>query len=222
MISVDNLWKSYGPQVLFEGISFKVNPRERVGLVGRNGHGKTTLLRLVTGEEEPDSGSILIPKNYRIGYVTQHLGFTEDTVLKEGMKGLPDTQREQHWKVERVLAGLGFSQDDMGRDPAEFSGGFQVRLNLAKVLVSDPDMLLLDEPTNYLDITSIRWIERFLNAWPRELILVTHDRTFMDRIVTHTMGIHRRKMRKIEGDTEKYYTQIAQDEDIYELSLIHI
>ncbi|HRW81679.1 MAG TPA: ATP-binding cassette domain-containing protein, partial [Desulfomonilia bacterium] len=119
MISVDNLWKSYGPQVLFEGISFKVNPRERVGLVGRNGHGKTTLLRLVTGEEEPDSGSILIPKNYRIGYVTQHLGFTEDTVLKEGMKGLPDTQMEQHWKVERVLAGLGFSQDDMGRDPAE-------------------------------------------------------------------------------------------------------
>ena len=221
MISVDNLWKSYGPQVLFEGISFKVNPRERVGLVGRNGHGKTTLLRLVTGEEEPDSGSILIPKNYRIGYVTQHLGFTEDTVLKEGMKGLPDTQREQHWKVERVLAGLGFSQDDMGRDPAEFSGGFQVRLNLAKVLVSDPDMLLLDEPTNYLDITSIRWIERFLNAWPRELILVTHDRTFMDRIVTHTMGIHRRKMRKIEGDTEKYYTQIAQDEDIYEKTRIN-
>ncbi|NMD40846.1 MAG: ABC-F family ATP-binding cassette domain-containing protein, partial [Deltaproteobacteria bacterium] len=221
MISVDSLWKSYGPQVLFEGISFKVNPRERVGLVGRNGHGKTTLLRLVTGEEEPDSGSILIPKNYRIGYVTQHLGFTEDTVLKEGMKGLPDTQREQHWKVERVLAGLGFSQDDMGRDPAEFSGGFQVRLNLAKVLVSDPDMLLLDEPTNYLDITSIRWIERFLNAWPRELILVTHDRTFMDRIVTHTMGIHRRKMRKIEGDTEKYYTQIAQDEDIYEKTRIN-
>jgi ATP-binding cassette subfamily F protein 3 len=128
---------------------------------------------------------------------------------------------EQHWKVERVLAGLGFTQDDMNRHPSEFSGGFQVRLNLAKVLVSDPDMLLLDEPTNYLDITSIRWIERFLNAWPRELILVTHDRTFMDRIVTHTMGIHRRKIRKIEGDTEKYYTQVAQDEDIYEKTRIN-
>jgi ATP-binding cassette subfamily F protein 3 len=221
MISIDNLWKSYGPQVLFEGISFKINPKERVGLVGRNGHGKTTLLRLITGEDEPDAGSIVIPKNYRIGYVTQQLGFTQDTVLKEGMKGLSETQKEQHWKVEKVLAGLGFSVHDMERHPSEFSGGFQVRLNLAKVLVSDPDLLLLDEPTNYLDITSIRWIERFLNTWPRELILITHDRTFMDRIVTHTMGIHRRKMRKIEGDTEKLYNQIAQEEEIYEKTRVN-
>ena len=221
MISIDNLWKSYGPQVLFEGISFKINPKERVGLVGRNGHGKTTLLRLITGEDEPDAGSIVIPKNYRIGYVTQQLGFTQDTVLKEGMKGLPEAQKEQHWKVEKVLAGLGFSVHDMERHPSEFSGGFQVRLNLAKVLVSDPDLLLLDEPTNYLDITSIRWIERFLNTWPRELILITHDRTFMDRIVTHTMGIHRRKMRKIEGDTEKLYNQIAQEEEIYEKTRVN-
>jgi len=221
MISVDNLWKSYGPQTLFEGISFKINPKERLGLVGRNGHGKTTLLRLITGQEDPDSGSIVIPKNYRIGYVTQHLGFTEDTVLKEAMKGLPDTQKGQHWKAEKILAGLGFTQPDMDRNPAEFSGGYQVRLNLAKVLVSDPDLLLLDEPTNYLDITSIRWIERFLNAWPHELILITHDRTFMDRIVTHTMGIHRQKMRKIEGDTGKFYSQIAQDEEIYEKTRIN-
>jgi ATP-binding cassette subfamily F protein 3 len=221
MISIDNLWKSYGPQVLFEGISFKINPRERVGLVGRNGHGKTTLLRLITGKDEPDAGSIVIPKNYRIGYVTQQLGFTQDSVLKEGMKGLSAAQKEQHWKVEKVLAGLGFSVHDMERHPSEFSGGFQVRLNLAKVLVSDPDLLLLDEPTNYLDITSIRWIERFLNAWPRELILITHDRTFMDRIVTHTMGIHRRKMRKIEGDTEKLYNQIAQEEEIYEKTRVN-
>jgi ATP-binding cassette, subfamily F, member 3 len=221
MISVDNLWKSYGPQELFEGISFKINPRERVGLVGRNGHGKTTLLRLILGEEEPDQGTISIPKNYRIGHVTQHLGFTEDTVLKEGMKGLPVAQKDQHWKVEKVLSGLGFTEHDMERSPFEFSGGFQVRLNLAKVLVSDPDLLLLDEPTNYLDITSIRWIEQFLNSWPRELILITHDRTFMDRIVTHTMGIHRKKMRKIEGDTEKFYNLVAQQEEIYEKTRVN-
>ncbi|HDP24797.1 MAG TPA: ABC-F family ATP-binding cassette domain-containing protein [Deltaproteobacteria bacterium] len=221
MISVENLWKSYGPQTLFEGISFKINPRERVGLVGRNGHGKTTLFRLITGEEEPDSGSIVIPKAYRIGYVTQDLDFTEDSVLVEGMKGLPETQKEQHWKVEKVLAGLGFSPSDMQRHPREFSGGFQVRLNLAKVLVCEPDLLLLDEPTNYLDITSLRWIERFLNTWPRELILITHDRTFMDRIVTHTMGIHRKKIRKIEGDTGKFYTQIVQEEEIYEKTRIN-
>jgi ATP-binding cassette subfamily F protein 3 len=221
MISVENLWKSYGPQELFEGVSFKINPRERVGLVGRNGHGKTTLFRLILGEEEPDRGTISIPKNYRIGHVTQHLGFTEDTVLKEGIRGLPDNQREQHWKVEKVLSGLGFTQQDLQRNPFEFSGGFQVRLNLAKVLVSDPDLLLLDEPTNYLDITSIRWIEQFLNAWPRELVLITHDRTFMDRIVTHTMGIHRKKMRKIEGDTGKFYELIAQQEEVYEKTRVN-
>lgn len=216
MISAENLSKSYARQTLFEDVGFKINPKERVGLVGRNGHGKTTLLRMIVGEETPDNGQIIIPRNYRIGYVRQHLDFTEDTVLKEGIKGLPESRKDQHWKVEKVLAGLGFSQQDIERSPFEFSGGYQVRLNLAKVLVSEPDLLLLDEPTNYLDITSIRWIERFLVSWPHELILITHDRTFMDRIVTHTMGVHRRRVRKIEGDTGKYYSQIAQEEEIYE------
>jgi ATP-binding cassette subfamily F protein 3 len=132
------------------------------------------------------------------------------------MTGLPEHEKDHHWKVEKILAGLGFSQDDMQRHPQAFSGGFQVRLNLAKILVSEPDLLLLDEPTNYLDITSIRWVERFLVRWPHELMLITHDRGFMDKVVTHTVGIHRRKARKIPGDTNKYYSQIAQDEEIYE------
>jgi ATP-binding cassette, subfamily F, member 3 len=216
MIAVDNLTKSYGDRVLFDGISFKINPRERVGLVGRNGHGKTTLLRIIIGEEAYDSGNFTHPKGYRIGHVRQQLHFSRPTVLDEGMQGLPAAEKDHHWKVEKVLAGLGFGQADMQRHPKEFSGGFQVRLNLAKVLVSEPDLLLLDEPTNYLDITSIRWIERFLLAWPHELMLITHDRSFMDRIVTHTLGINRQKVRKISGDTEKYYAQIAQDEEIYE------
>jgi ATP-binding cassette subfamily F protein 3 len=216
MIAVDNLTKSYGDRVLFDGISFKINPKERVGLVGRNGHGKTTLFRIMIGEETYDSGNFTHPKGYRIGHVRQQLRFQRPTVLEEGMQGLPATEKGHHWKVEKVLAGLGFSQTDMQRDPSEFSGGFQVRLNLAKVLVSEPDLLLLDEPTNYLDITSIRWIERFLLTWPHELMLITHDRSFMDRIVTHTLGIHRQKVRKIPGDTGKYYAQIAQDEEIYE------
>jgi ATP-binding cassette subfamily F protein 3 len=216
MISVDNLNKSYGGHALFEGISFKINPRERVGLVGRNGHGKTTLFRILIGEETYDAGNVSLPRNYRVGYVQQQLHFTQDTVLEEGILGLPPTEADHHWKVEKILAGLGFSQDDMQRSPHAFSGGFQVRLNLAKALISEPDLLLLDEPTNYLDITSIRWIERFLLNWPHELMLITHDRSFMDRLVTHTMGIHRKKIRKIAGNTEKYYTQIAQDEEIYE------
>ncbi|MBW1698095.1 MAG: ATP-binding cassette domain-containing protein [Deltaproteobacteria bacterium] len=216
MIYAENLTKSFAGHTLFENVSFKLNPRERLGLVGRNGHGKTTLFRIIVGEEDPDSGCIHIPKNYRIGYVRQDLNFTEETILKEGMKGLSEHNREQYWKVEQILAGLGFSNKDMNRPPQHFSGGFQVRLNLAKVLVSDPDLLLLDEPTNYLDITSIRWVKRYLQTWPRELMLITHDRSLMDAVVTHTMGIHRKKLRKVAGTTEKYYHQIAQEEEIYE------
>ena len=221
MLFVENLTKGFVTQLLFEDADFTVAPRERIGLVGRNGHGKTTLLHLIAGEEQPDSGSITCPKNYRVGYVRQHIEFTEDTVIKEGIKGLPAAEQDQHWKVEKILAGLGFSNSDMQRHPAEFSGGFQVRLNLVKALVAEPDLLLLDEPTNYLDIASIRWIEQFLVNWPHELILITHDRSFMDAIATHIMGIHRLKIRKIAGNTIKYYTQIAQDEEIYEKTRIN-
>ena len=221
MISISDLKKTYGGQALFDGITVKVNPRERVGLVGRNGHGKTTLFRLIMGEETPDSGIITTPRNYRIGYVQQTLAFSKDTVIEEGMTGLREEEQDHHWKVEKILAGLGFSQADMTRPPTVFSGGYQVRLNLAKVLVSEPDLLLLDEPTNYLDITSIRWIERFLLGWPRELMLITHDRGFMDKVVTHTMAIHRKKIRKVTGGTEKLYAQIAQEEEIYEKTRIN-
>ncbi|MFH1974080.1 MAG: ATP-binding cassette domain-containing protein [Pseudomonadota bacterium] len=221
MISVENITKSYGSYVLFEEAGFKINPKERVGLVGRNGHGKTTLFRLIKKEELPDSGAIIIPRLYRVGCVEQHLEFMEDTVLKEGMKGLTENEKDHFWKVEKILAGLGFSQNDLSGNPLDLSGGFQVRLNLAKVIVSEPDLLLLDEPTNYLDITSIRWVERFLVNWPHELMLITHDRGFMDKIVTHTLGIHRKKIRKISGNTEKYYIQTAQDEEIYEKTRVN-
>ncbi len=216
MIRAENLCKSYGGRVLFDRVDFTLNSRERLGLVGRNGHGKTTLFRIIAGEELPDDGALVIPKHYRIGYVRQHLEFTRPTILEEAMTALPPQESGHHWKAEKILAGLGFSKTDMDRAPAEFSGGYQVRLNLAKALVSEPDLLLLDEPTNFLDITSIRWVERFLVAWPRELMVITHDRSFMDKVVTHVMGIHRQKVRKIVGTTDTYYGQIAQDEEVYE------
>ncbi len=221
MISADNLSKSFGNQILFENVSFKINRKERVGLVGRNGHGKTTLFKMIAGLAEPDSGAISMPKNYRIGYVRQEIDFTAPTVLEEGMKGLPPDSASHSWKVEKILSGLGFSETDMNGSPLSISGGYQVRLNLAKVLLSEPDLLLLDEPTNYLDITSIRWIQNFLSAWPRELFLITHNRSFMDRLVTHVVGLYRRKTRKIAGNTEKYYMQIAQDEEIHEKTRVN-
>ncbi|MDT8380005.1 MAG: ABC-F family ATP-binding cassette domain-containing protein [Desulfotignum sp.] len=216
MLSIESIVKGFGDQMLLEDASLQINPGERVGLVGRNGHGKTTLLNMIAGLDHPDDGKITYPTGYRLGILPQKIQFSHPTVRDEAMIGLPTHERDHYWKAEKILAGLGFSVSDLDRDPLLFSGGFQVRLNLAKVLVAEPDLLILDEPTNYLDITSIRWITQFLTAWPREVLLVTHDRGFMDHVVTHIAGIHRCKIRKIAGNTAKYYDQVAQDEDVYE------
>ena len=123
MIQADELCKSYGKQVLFESASFKINRKERVGVVGRNGHGKTTLFRMIAGLEEPDSGTISSPRNYRIGYVEQQLLFTQPTVRDEAIHSLPPESRDQVWRVEKMLDGLGFSRADWSKDPLELSGG---------------------------------------------------------------------------------------------------
>jgi ATP-binding cassette subfamily F protein 3 len=223
MLQANGLSKSYGGQVLFDNIGFTVNAGERVGLVGRNGHGKTTLFRLITGEEHPDSGTITVPNGHTVGHLSQHLSFTEKTVLGEASLGLRPSEdgRDETYKAGAILLGLGFSADDYQRNPHALSGGYQVRLNMAKLLVSRPNLLLLDEPTNYLDIVSIRWLAQFLRSWKNELMLITHDREFMDSVTTHTMGIHRCRIRKIEGSTHKLYRQIVQEEEIYEQTRIN-
>lgn len=221
MLSFNNISKSYGARTLFDNVTFTLNPRERVGLVGRNGHGKTTLLNITAGFESPDSGGIIMPKDYKIGYLTQKISFLESTVLKEASAGLSEERKDDRYIAERILFGLGFLKEDMEKSPMSLSGGFQVRLNLAKLLVSESNLLIMDEPTNYLDILSIRWLESFLTGWRGEILFVTHDRTFMDRVATHIAGIHRQKVRKIQGDTSKYYSQIAQDEEIYEKTRVN-
>ncbi len=223
MLQVSNLSKAYGQQVIFDAVSFTVNPGERIGLVGRNGHGKTTLFRMILGEEKPDDGVISVPAGYTVGHLSQHIRFTRPTVLEEGCVGLPESEdgRDESYKVKTILTGLGVSPDAFDRGPYELSGGYQIRLNLAKVLVESPDLLLLDEPTNYLDIVSVRWLTQFLRNWKNELILITHDRDFMDSVTTHTMGIHRCKIRKTAGPTQKLYDQLLQEEEVYEQTRIN-
>ncbi|MDP9129147.1 MAG: ATP-binding cassette domain-containing protein, partial [Candidatus Binatota bacterium] len=216
MIKINQLSKSYFARELFTEVTFQMNAGERLGLVGRNGHGKTTLFRLILGEEELDSGDITIPRNYRIGYLEQHLHFTRPTILDEAAIGLPEEESHSIYKAEAILFGLGFSQADLEKAPGEFSGGFQIRINLAKLLLSDPNLLLLDEPTNHLDITSVRWIAKFLTNFKGELILISHDRAFMDSVTTHTAVIHRQKIRKFEGGTAKAYAQIVLEDEIHE------
>lgn len=216
MIHLSNIQHSFGKQTLFEDLSFSINKGEKVGLVGRNGHGKSTLISMIMGTQDPDSGTITRPKGYKIGHLSQHLKFTKPTVLEECSLGLPEGEEYNTWIVESVLFGLGFTEADMERSPEEFSGGYQIRMNLAKLLVSQPDMLMLDEPNNYLDIVTIRWLEEFLREWEGEIVLITHDRSFMDSVVTHTVAIHRCKAIKVQGDTDKLYSQISQSEEIYE------
>jgi ATP-binding cassette, subfamily F, member 3 len=216
VIKINQLSKSYFARELFADVGLQMNAGERLGLVGRNGHGKTTLFRLILGQEEPDSGEITIPRNYRIGHLEQHLHFTRPTILEEAALGLPEEDAHSIYKAEAILFGLGFSHADLERAPGQFSGGFQIRINLAKLLLSAPNLLLLDEPTNYLDITSVRWITRFLSNFNGELILISHDRDFMDKVTTHTAVIHRQKIRKFEGGTAKAYAQIVLEDEIHE------
>jgi ATP-binding cassette subfamily F protein 3 len=216
VIKINQLSKSYFARELFTEVSFQMNAGDRLGLVGRNGHGKSTLFKLILGQEEPDSGEITIPRGYRIGHLEQHLHFTQPTILAEAALGLPEEESHSIYKAEAILFGLGFSHADLERAPREFSGGFQIRINLAKLLVSEPNLLLLDEPTNYLDITSVRWIARFLANFKGELILISHDRDFMDSVTTHTAVIHRQKIRKFEGGTAKAYAQIVLEDEIHE------
>jgi ATP-binding cassette subfamily F protein 3 len=216
MLQVNDLSLEFGDQKILDDISFNIHSGERIGLVGRNGSGKTSLFKLLTGELQPDEGHIYCPKNYTLGYLKQHLRFTEPTVLQEACLGLREEEKNQVWKAEKMLMGLGFDGDEQQKAPSEFSGGFQVRLNLAKVLLAEPHLLLLDEPTNYLDIISIRWLQKFLQKRENELMLITHDRDFMNSVTTHTMAIHRKKIKKLQGGTIKMFAQIAAEEEVYE------
>lgn len=221
MIQAKNLGMSFGTQNLFENVTFQLGTRERIGLVGRNGTGKSTLFKILLGEITATSGEISRPRDYTIGSLEQHIHFTKPTVLEECVEVLRLALKEGEelyttHEAEKILFGLGFKDEDLKKDPKSFSGGYQIRINLTKALLKKPNLLLLDEPTNYLDIVSIRWLKNFLRNFDGEVLLITHDRDFMDEVVTHTMGIHRHALKKIKGDTIKYYEQILLDEELYE------
>ncbi len=216
MIQLTNLSKSFGGQTLFNDVNFKMQAQQKIGFVGRNGSGKSTLFKMILGEEPYDSGSISIPKNYRIGALKQHLVFTEPTVREECALVLPEDEQWNFYKIEKLLFGLGFTEEDLDKDPLSFSGGYQIRINLVKLLATEPNMLLLDEPTNYLDILSLRWLRGFIREFDGEVILITHDRDFMDSVTTHTMGVQRKTLRLIAGDSHKYYATLEMEDETYE------
>ncbi|MFA7044094.1 MAG: ATP-binding cassette domain-containing protein, partial [Bacteroidales bacterium] len=233
MISVDGLTVEFSGFTLFDGISYVVNKKDRIGLVGKNGAGKSTMLKIFAGIQQPTRGRVTVPKDVTVGYLPQQM-IHEDgrTVLEEAesaFKSIFDLQaaieqinlqlaeREDYESegyhqlienlthkserlamsdvnnyksnVERTLLGLGFLRSDFDRMTDEFSGGWRMRIELAKLLLQRPDVLLLDEPTNHLDIESIQWLENFLANHANAVILVSHDRAFINAVTTRTIEI---------------------------------
>ena len=216
MIQLTNITKSFGGQTLFRDLNLKLARNQKIGLIGRNGTGKSTLFKIILDEESHDEGDVSIPKNYRIGTLRQHLEFSKPTVHEECAQILPEDEQYNFYKIEKILFGLGFTAEDLEKDPLSFSGGYQIRINLAKLLATEPNMLLLDEPTNYLDILSLRWLKQFIREFDGEVILITHDREFMDAVTTHTMGIQRKGLFMVQGGTKKYYDTLALQDETYE------
>lgn len=233
MISVEGLKVEFGVKPLFHDVSFVVNERDRIALVGKNGAGKSTMLKILCGIQTPTDGVVAIPNDTTVGYLPQVMKLSDDTTVKEetrkafsGNTAMEDklkkmqqemadrtdyesesyaqlvekfTQEHERYmmlggenyeaEIERTLTGLGFLRSDFDRPTKEFSGGWRMRIELAKILLRRPDVLLLDEPTNHLDIESIQWLEQFLAQSAKAVVLVSHDRAFINNVTNRTLEI---------------------------------
>ena len=250
MLSLQNISKQYGPKVLFEGFSLFIGERDRIAVVGSNGTGKSTLMKIVTGEVEADAGAIHKSSFTSVGYLPQELiGHAGRTLLEETLKAFEDLQqlqrrfdeiaaqietraaagetgpeiesllaemgRVQHriedgegWRIEarakEILFGLGFCERDLNRPSGEFSSGWQMRIELARLLLREPSVLLLDEPTNHLDIESLEWLEAYLQYYAGAILLVSHDRRFLDNLVRRTVEISQGSGTEYSGTYSDY------------------
>ncbi|MDE6130624.1 MAG: ATP-binding cassette domain-containing protein, partial [Muribaculaceae bacterium] len=233
MISINNLSVEFSARSLFDNINYVINPRDRIALVGKNGAGKSTMLKIIAGIQQPTSGSVAVPSDITIGYLPQQMKLADSVTLVEEVRKAfshiqelhdrldmlnaelaerTDYESESYHKLigqitdltehiaivgsdnceaemEKTLIGLGFVRDDFNRPTSEFSGGWRMRVELAKLLLRRPDVLLLDEPTNHLDIESIQWLEQFLSTKAKAVVLVSHDRAFIDSVTNRTIEI---------------------------------
>ncbi len=200
MVSIEHLSIEYSSRPILDDITFLINQRERIALVGKNGAGKTTLLRMLAGVETPTSGRISKMGDITIGYLPQVMMHVDGKTLREDVMSVVQCSDVQEFRtsgeearfiaeMDRTIIGLGFERKDFDRPCSEFSGGWRMRIELAKILLQHPDLLLLDEPTNHLDIESIQWLEEFLKTNGSALVLVSHDRAFLDNVTTRTIEI---------------------------------
>ncbi len=248
MISIENLTVEFSAKALFDKVCYVINKRDRIALVGKNGAGKSTMLKIIAGLQEPTSGMVAIPKETTIGYLPQHMIHNDDTTVKqEASKAFyrvlhlqqrlaqlnvqlcerTDYDSDSYMAlieevshlneqldmqgggnfdaaVEKTLMGLGFLRSDFDRPTNEFSGGWRMRIELAKILLQQPDVLLLDEPTNHLDIESIQWLEEFMAGYSGAVVLVSHDRRFLDTVTKRTIEISLGKIYDYKANYSTY------------------
>lgn len=241
MIKLENITLRRGTQLLFADVNLLIAAKERIGIIGANGTGKSSLFALLLGELEADNGKLSLPNNLVIAHVAQEADFSDATALQFVMDG--DTELRQlesalqkaehehdghriatiHERMQlidaytaptraaKILAGLGFSQEEMQRHARTFSGGWQMRLNLARALMARSDLLLLDEPTNHLDLDAILWLEDWLKDYPGTLLLISHDRDFLDHVVDHILHLFRQSMKLYSGNYSAFEKQRALD-----------
>ena len=206
MLTISDVSKAYGPQILFEEVSLQVNRADRVGLIGPNGAGKTTLFSLILGEEEPDKGTIAREKNVVVGHLPQECAPAgEGTVLEMALADIHEHHHESDGyalepKAKRILAGLSFREKDFNRPLREMSGGWVMRAHLARLLVREPDVLMLDEPTNHLDLESLQWFQSYLREYTGAILMISHDRNFLNELATHIVEIRQRKLVRYRGN----------------------
>ena len=191
MLSIEHLSIEFSSKPVLDDISFLVNKKDRIALVGKNGAGKTTLLRLIAGEYTPTAGVISRDADLTIGYLPQVMLHKDGRTLRDEVKSIFHGEDEARFiaEMDRTIIGLGFERKDFDRPCSEFSGGWRMRIELAKILLQHPDLLLLDEPTNHLDIESIQWLEDFLKTSQSAVIVVSHDRAFIDNVTNRTIEI---------------------------------
>jgi ATP-binding cassette subfamily F protein 3 len=253
MIAINNLTFEIGARALYDDANWHIKPGEKIGLIGANGTGKTTLLKIIVGDYTPTSGTISMAKDLKMGYLNQDLlsSQADNTILHVAMEAferqnqlhdeiesllkkletdysedllhkLSDKQQEFEaldgynieYRAHEILAGLGFSDADTRRNLSEFSGGWRMRAILAKILLQSPDILLLDEPTNHLDLPSIKWLEGYLQAFEGAIVIVSHDRYFLDRVVNKIVESRKGKLTPYAGNYSFYVEEKGLREEI--------
>ena len=253
MISINNLTFEIGSRALYDEANWHIKPGDKAGLIGANGTGKSTLLKLIVGDYKPTSGTISMAKDLKLGYLNQDLlsYHSDKSILHVAMEAF-ERQNQLHGEIEEllkkmetdysdeilnklsnkqmefealdgyhiefkaheILAGLGFSEDEQQRPLATFSGGWRMRVMLARILLQTPDILLLDEPTNHLDLPSIKWLENYLQAFDGAIVIVSHDRYFLDRIINKTVESRKGKLNLYAGNYSFYLEEKSQREEI--------